>query len=131
MSESDFSEDIDNLDIRNMTKYVNLCEEFENLIDEIDFTDFLYENVEFKFDSSLLESEEYEKYVNLSLFEKQNSLIDKNTINNHDLASDKKLSKECKQIRNFIIFFSIIFALISFTIIYILDEIFENKNKTI
>ena len=131
MSESDFSEDIDNLDIRNMSKYVNLCEEFENLIDEIDFTNFLYENVEFKFDSSLLESEEYEKYVNLSLFEKQNSLTDKNTINNHDLASDKKLSKECKKIRNFIIFFSIIFALISFTIIYILDEIFENKNKNI
>ena len=128
MSESDFSEDIDNLDIRNMTKYINLCEDFENLIDEIDFTNFLYEKVEFKFDSNLLESEEYENYVNFSIFENQNSLTDKNIMNNHDSVSDKKVSKECKHIRNFIIFFSIIFALISFTIIYILDDIFENKN---
>ena len=126
MSDSDF-ENEENNDIRNMTKYINLCDEFDSLIDEIDFTDFLFQNVEFKLNSSLLESEEYEKYFNYSLLENLNSLADYK--NNLDLINDKKVLIEWKKIKIFLIFFTIIFFIIAFTIIYLLDEFFYNKNN--
>ena len=126
MSDSDF-ENEENNDIRNMTKYINLCDEFDSLIDEIDFTDFLFQNVEFKLNSSLLESEEYEKYFNYSLLENLNSLA--NYKNNLDLLNDKKVLIEWKKIKIFLIFFTIIFFIIAFTIIYLLDEFFYNKNN--
>ena len=127
MSESDFESE-DNNDIRNMTKYINLCDEFNSLIDEIDFTNYLFQNVEFKLNSSLLEAEEYEKYFNYSLFDNINSLADYK--NNRDLINDKKVLKEWKKIKIFLIFITLIFFIIAFTIFYILGEILDNKNQS-
>ena len=131
LSDNDFSEnEEENFSVRNITKIYNLCEEFDNLIDEVDFTNFLSENIKLKLNCNLFDSEEYEKYINLSFSDNINSLIDTKIINNLDYTNDEqKLLTEFKNIYSFLIFFTIIFLIISIIIIYLLSDILDNKNE--
>ena len=131
LSDNDFSEnEEENFSVRNITKIYNLCEEFDNLIDEVDFTNFLSENIKLKLNCNLFDSEEIEKYINLSFSDNINSLIDTKIINNLDYTNDEqKLLTEFKNIYSFLIFFTIIFLIISIIIIYLLSDILDNKNE--
>ena len=71
-----------------------------------------------------------EKYINLSFSDNINSLRDTKIINNLDYTNDEqKLLTEFKNIYSFLIFFTIIFLIISIIIIYLLNDILDNKNE--